>query len=111
MTAFGRSGRQGVARHGNARFHSTLYGGEQTFGLDNAFMLGRACRLRGVRSLSTSVEREALIEAQDRLIDLFVQHDEASRTEDSRRVQTLKAAIDDAIRRRDQIRNSSRPGE
>jgi hypothetical protein len=52
-----------------------------------------------------SDRRDVLTEAQDQLIDLLVQHDEASRAEDWGRVHTLKTEIADATARRDQIRN------
>jgi hypothetical protein len=51
----------------------------------------------------TPAQRELLIEALDRLVDLFVQHDEASRIEDWGRVLSLKAEIADAMARRDEI--------
>jgi hypothetical protein len=50
-------------------------------------------------------ERDVLIEAQDQLIDLLVQHDEASRAEDWGRVHMLKTEIADATGRPDEIRN------
>jgi hypothetical protein len=57
----------------------------------------------------TSEQSEFLIETQDRLIDLFVQHDEARRAEDWGRVEALKIEIADAMARRDEIRNLSLP--
>ena len=51
-------------------------------------------------------EREILIEAQDQLIELLVQEDEASRAEDWGRVHMLKTEIADATARRDEIRYS-----
>jgi len=57
----------------------------------------------------TREQREFLIEALDRLIDLFVQHDEASRIEDWGRVDALKTEIADAMAHRDEIRNLSPP--
>jgi hypothetical protein len=49
--------------------------------------------------------RDVLIEAQDQLIDLLVQHDEATRAEDWVRVDTLKAEIANAAVRQNEIRN------
>ena len=52
----------------------------------------------------TSEQRDSFLEAQDRLIDLFVQHDEASRAEDWGRVHKLKTKIAAARLHRDEIR-------
>jgi hypothetical protein len=54
-------------------------------------------------------KRDVLIEAQDQLIDLLVQQDEASRADDWDRVSMLKTEIADATARRDEIRNSIPP--
>jgi hypothetical protein len=45
--------------------------------------------------MATPDDRAGLT-AQDRLIDLLVQHDEASRVQDWPRVATLRTQIDDA---------------
>jgi hypothetical protein len=52
----------------------------------------------------TPEERALLTDTQDRLINLFVQHDEAIRAEDWDRVRTLEAQIDDAQCEADAIR-------
>jgi len=52
----------------------------------------------------TSELREHLVEAQNRLIDLYVQHDEASRAEDWERLRALKTEIGDAAARLEEIR-------
>ena len=44
----------------------------------------------------TPEERALLVEQQDRLIDLFVQRQEASKVEDWTRVRELQTEIDDA---------------
>jgi hypothetical protein len=41
-------------------------------------------------------DRNRLLEVQDHLIDLFIQHDEASRAGDRRRVEELHLQIDKA---------------
>ena len=51
----------------------------------------------------TSEECVLLIEIQDLLIDLIVQHDEATRAEDWGRVRALETEIDDLMVRRDEI--------
>ena len=55
--------------------------------------------------------RDVLIEAQDQLIDLLVQHDEASRAEDWVRVDTLKTEIANAAVRQNEIRKLIPPAE
>jgi hypothetical protein len=46
--------------------------------------------------MAAPYKRTKLTEAQDRLINLLVQHDEASRAEDWRRLKTLNRQIDAA---------------
>jgi hypothetical protein len=58
----------------------------------------------------TSEERALFVEIQDLLLDLFVQHDEASRAEDWSRVRALETEIDDAMVRRDEIRRLQSKG-
>jgi hypothetical protein len=75
---------------------------------------GRDSRFDGAqytRSLVmfTPEQREFLIEALDRLIDLFVQHDEATRIGDWGRVDALEIEIADATASRDEILNFSPP--
>lgn len=49
---------------------------------------------------------ERLIEAQDRLIDLFVQQDEARKAEDLPRMVALESEIDGATLHRNSLRRS-----
>jgi hypothetical protein len=49
-------------------------------------------------------DRERLIQAQDRLFDLLVQHDEARHANDALRVTALKRQIDAAKTRHDELR-------
>jgi hypothetical protein len=52
----------------------------------------------------TPEERALLTDTQDRLISLFVQHDEATRAEDWARARNLEAQIGDAQCEADAIR-------
>lgn len=54
-------------------------------------------------------DRTKLTEAQDRLINLLVQHDEASRAEDWRRLKALDRQIDTARAHHNALR--ARPDE
>jgi hypothetical protein len=56
--------------------------------------------------MPTSEAREEFVEIQDRLIDLFVQHDEASRAEDWDRVHALATEIGHATARRHEFSRS-----
>lgn len=49
-------------------------------------------------------DRNRLMEAQDHLIELFIQHDEASRAGDQRRLNELNRQIDRARLQRDDLR-------
>ena len=53
--------------------------------------------------MSTSEER-ALTEIQDRLIELYVQQDEAKRAEDRDRARELEIEIDQTTAQREEIR-------
>lgn len=55
----------------------------------------------------TPEERALLTDQQDRLIDLFVQHDEAVRTEDWARARDLETQIDEAQSNADTIRHGT----
>jgi hypothetical protein len=52
----------------------------------------------------TSERRTLVTEIQDRLIELYVQQDEARRTEDRGRQHELQVEIDKATAQREQIR-------
>jgi uncharacterized protein (DUF2236 family) len=52
------------------------------------------CRTYGVPVMLKPQQRERLVEMQDRLIDLFVQHDEAKNAQDWERVRALQTEID-----------------
>jgi hypothetical protein len=54
--------------------------------------------------LLTPEERARITEIQDLLIGLFVEHREAIENEDSVRARTLKAAINNLLREKDEIR-------
>jgi hypothetical protein len=56
----------------------------------------------------TPEERALLTDTQDRLINLFVQHDEAIRAEDWARARDLETQIDDAQYETDAIRHAAR---
>jgi hypothetical protein len=51
-------------------------------------------------------QRERLIEAQNQLLNLFVQHDEAVKANDPRRRNALELQIESALARRDRLRRS-----
>jgi hypothetical protein len=53
--------------------------------------------------MSTSEERPLVIEIQDRLIELFVEQDEARRAEDRDRARELQAEIDKTTAQREEI--------
>jgi hypothetical protein len=55
----------------------------------------------------TSEERTLLTDQQDRLIELFVQHDEAMRAEDWDRARDLEIEIDDAQEEAEAIRHGT----
>jgi hypothetical protein len=58
-----------------------------------------------VRFMASPSDRAArLVEAQNQLSTLLVEHDEASRAGDWQRVATLRLEIDTARTRRDQLR-------
>ncbi len=50
------------------------------------------------------MQRARVTDMQDRLIDLLVQYDEASKDEDWQRMRSLLTDIDDARKQRDEIR-------
>ena len=52
----------------------------------------------------TSEARALVTEIQDRLIDLYVQQDEARREHDPNRARELQVEIDKASRKREEIR-------
>lgn len=52
-------------------------------------------------------DRKSLVEAQDHLIDLFIQHDEASRAGDRQRLNELNLQIDRARLQRDDLRRDN----
>ena len=54
--------------------------------------------------MSTSKERALVTEIEDRLIELYVQQDEARRTEDRDRERELQVEIDKATAQREEIR-------
>jgi hypothetical protein len=54
----------------------------------------------------TPEERALLTDTQDRLINLFVQHDEAVRSEDWAKARDLETQIDDAQCEADAIRTA-----
>ncbi len=54
--------------------------------------------------MGTPGEREHLIEAQDQLLHLFIQYDEAIKAKDPRRKSALELQIAAAKARRDKIR-------
>jgi hypothetical protein len=54
--------------------------------------------------MSTSEGRALVTEIQDRLIELYVQQDEASRAEDRDRARELQVEIDKARAQREEIR-------
>ena len=54
--------------------------------------------------MSTSEERSLVTEIEDRLIELYVQQDEARRAEDRDRARELQIEIDQARARREEIR-------
>lgn len=56
----------------------------------------------------TPEERALLTDTQDRLIHLFVEHDEARRAEDWARARNLESQIDDAQCEADAIRHAGR---
>jgi hypothetical protein len=58
----------------------------------------------------TPEERTLLTDMQDRLIDLFVQRDEAVRAADRLRVQDLQSQIEDAQEQVDAIRRLATAG-
>jgi molybdenum-dependent DNA-binding transcriptional regulator ModE len=54
--------------------------------------------------MSTSEERALVTEIQDRLIELYVQRDEARRAEDRDRAHELEVEIEKAAAQREEIR-------
>jgi hypothetical protein len=54
--------------------------------------------------MSTPAERALVTEIQDRLIELYVQQDEARRAEDRDRARELEVEIEKAAAQREQIR-------
>jgi hypothetical protein len=54
--------------------------------------------------MSTSEERALVTEIQDRLLELYVQQDEARTAEDRDRARKLQAEIDKATAQREEIR-------
>jgi len=56
----------------------------------------------------TPEERALLTDQQDRLIELFVQHDEATRAEDWDRARDLETEIDETQGEADAIRHATR---
>ena len=53
--------------------------------------------------MSTSEERALVTEIQDRLIELYVEQDEARRAEDRDRARELQVEIDKATAQREEI--------
>jgi hypothetical protein len=60
--------------------------------------------MRGGIGMSTSEERALVNEIQDRLIELYMQQDEARRAEDRDRARELQIEIDQARAQREEIR-------
>jgi molybdenum-dependent DNA-binding transcriptional regulator ModE len=60
--------------------------------------------MRGRKGMLTSERRTLVTEIQDRLIELYVQQDEARRTEDRDREHELQVEIDKATAQREEIR-------
>ena len=54
--------------------------------------------------MSTSEGRALVTEIQDRLLELYVEQDEARRAEDRDRAHELQAEIDEATAQREEIR-------
>ena len=55
--------------------------------------------------MPTSEERTLVAKIQDRLIELYVEQDEARRAEDRDRAHALQAEIDEATAQRQEIRS------
>ncbi len=58
----------------------------------------------------TPEERAVVTEIQDRLIELFVLQDEASKAEDRAQIQRLQSEIDDLLIERDRVRQMNTAG-